>query len=364
MKFVKTEDLKVGMRLARPIYNKQGVLLFERDSKLMPQTITSVEKFGLLGVYILEPTEPLMPMSEEDIEFERFQTVTVFSLEEELQLILDTKHHRRLLSIAGSIIKQYGHMDTRRHFYQNLRSREDFVYKHSVNVAILSTMIAHTMNARIEDLTQAVHASLLHDIGKISFYKNKKDAQELLFPGEEEKMFEQQISRLDILETVFSDGPMLRRICRQAAMAQKDLNEGVAYSGKLLLPSKILLVANRYDEITAMRMNDSNSDSEVRAIKEFMAHPEIYDPKVVDALIKSIYILFPGVSVELNTGEKGLIIAENPFDILRPVLLGFADNSIIDLSQKANSDIEIVDVMKTLDNRYVIDTASLERAGI
>lgn len=360
MKFVKTEDLKVGMRLARPIYNKQGVLLFERDSKLMTQSISSINKFGLIGVYILEPTEPLMPMSEEDIEFERFQTMTVFSIQEEMELILETKHQRRLMSIAGSIIKQYGHMDKKRHFYQNLRSREDFVYKHSMNVAILSTMIAHTMNIRIEELTQTVYAALVHDIGKVSVYKNMKEFTEDV----EDKIWEQQISKLDILETVFSEGAMIRRICRQAAMAQKDLNNGVPFSGKLLLPAKILLVANRYDEITAMRMHDSNSDSEVRAIKEFMAHPEIYDPKVVEALTRCIYILFPGVSVELNTGAKGLVITENVFDILRPVLLCFSDNSIIDLSQACNKDIEIVDIMKTLDNRYVIDTDSLKRAGL
>ena len=32
MKFVRTEDLKAGMRLAKPIYNKKGVLLYERNS--------------------------------------------------------------------------------------------------------------------------------------------------------------------------------------------------------------------------------------------------------------------------------------------------------------------------------------------
>ena len=31
MRFVKTDDLKPGMRLARPIYNKNGVLLYERN---------------------------------------------------------------------------------------------------------------------------------------------------------------------------------------------------------------------------------------------------------------------------------------------------------------------------------------------
>ena len=32
MQFVKTADLKPGMRLAKPIYNKMGVLLYERDT--------------------------------------------------------------------------------------------------------------------------------------------------------------------------------------------------------------------------------------------------------------------------------------------------------------------------------------------
>ena len=34
MKFVKSDDLKLGMRLAKPIYNRDGVMLYERNSKL------------------------------------------------------------------------------------------------------------------------------------------------------------------------------------------------------------------------------------------------------------------------------------------------------------------------------------------
>ena len=43
MQFVKTADLKPGMRLAKPIYNKMGVLLYERDTKLTMQGIHSIE---------------------------------------------------------------------------------------------------------------------------------------------------------------------------------------------------------------------------------------------------------------------------------------------------------------------------------
>ena len=84
MLFVKTNKLKQGMRLARPIYNKDGVLLYERNSKLTAQGIQSIKAFNLIGLFILEPAEPVPPMTQEDILFERFQTMTVFSLREEL----------------------------------------------------------------------------------------------------------------------------------------------------------------------------------------------------------------------------------------------------------------------------------------
>lgn len=43
MIFVKSEDLKYGMRLAKPIYNKTGVLLYERNTRLTLQGIECKE---------------------------------------------------------------------------------------------------------------------------------------------------------------------------------------------------------------------------------------------------------------------------------------------------------------------------------
>lgn len=85
MQFVKTADLKPGMRLAKPIYNRMGVLLYERDTKLTIQGINSIENFGLIGIFILEPAEPLPPLSKEDLEFEQYQTVYLFKLRENIK---------------------------------------------------------------------------------------------------------------------------------------------------------------------------------------------------------------------------------------------------------------------------------------
>ena len=362
MQFVKVEDLKIGMRLARPIYNKQGVLLFERDSKLSEQAITSIHNFGLIGIYILEPADQVPPMSEEDLDFERFQTMTVFALQEELEHILETRRASRLSTLEATIIRKYGHMDKKVNFYQNLRSYNDFVCKHSLNVAILCTMISHVMNIRIEDQNNAVLAALTHDIGKVGIFNELGEGKGSLAELDD-RLLKAQLTQCDIIENAFAQGTAVRRICSQVAKAQMEIQEGVPISAKMSIAAKVVLVANRYDELTAMRVNTTETESEVYAIKELLSKPEYYDEEIVDALIKSIHILFPGVSVELNTGEKGLVLVANDNDILRPMILGFRSNSILDLSQKAYKDIEIVDIMKTLDNRYVLDTEALKNAG-
>ena len=360
MQFIKTEDLKMGMRLARPIYNKKGVLLFERNSKLSAAAIESVRNFGLLGIYVLEPAEPLPPMSEEDLEFERFQTRAIFSIQDEIENILIKKKQNKLQVLANMIIKNFGRLDNKFNFYQNLRSRDDYVYRHSLNVAILCSIIAHAMKLRSGEQLQTVLAAMVHDIGKIQLggdFVYREDFNTV----EEEVVYNAHMDAAIVIESSFSGiGSAVRRICVQAARKHRD-GEKIP-NAKMLMGARILMVANRYDELTAMSLK-GEPKSEVKAIQELMEHPEFYDPQVVDALIQSVNILFPGVSLELNTGEKALVLVENMQNILRPVVFSFRDNSIFDLSLPVNDDIKIVDIMKTLDNRYIMDIETLKAAG-
>ncbi|MBP5197877.1 MAG: HD domain-containing protein [Lachnospiraceae bacterium] len=358
MQFVKAEDLKMGMRLARPIYSKKGVLLFDRNSKLTTNAIESVKNFGLLGIYILEPAEPLPPMTEEDFEFERFQTMVIFSIQEAVSKILSNQKQNKIQVINSMILKNYGHNEGKINFYQNLRSTEDYVYRHSLNVAILCALITHKMNIKREDQTQIIDAAIMHDIGKIKLESDIVYRDDL---SEEEaaRLYTAQMQGSNIIEDTFLDGLAIKRICQQAAKQEHD---GGALDARTVLGAKVLLVANKYDELTAMSLGGDRK-SEVLAIKTLLAHPETYDKEVVNALINSINILTPGVSIELSTGEKALVLAENRGDMLRPMVLCFSDNSILDLSLRVNHDIEVMDIMKTLDNRYIMDVDSLRTAG-
>jgi HD-GYP domain-containing protein (c-di-GMP phosphodiesterase class II) len=364
MLFIKRDDLTIGMRLARPIYNNKGVLLYERNSKLTQQGIDSIKNFGLIGMFVLEPAEPVPPMTQEDIDFERFQTMCVYSIQEELEKMIQTKRASKIQIIVSNIIKNYGHLEKKINFIQNLRSKEDFIYKHSLNVAILCAMMTHVLNLMVDEQMETVQAAVVHDIGKFSAADGLLEKADLT-KDEKRAIRNAEVEGFDLLDTIFSSSPNIKRICAQAQRVIESIDTGENVSAiKMVNGAKVLAVAETFDDMTAMRFGEAPV-SEVAALKYLQEHPKVYDPKVVNALIKSINILYPGVSVELNTGEKALVLTSNEQDILRPMILMFNDNSIADLSNKmVFGDLEISDIMRTMDNRHIMDVDMLKRTGI
>lgn len=361
MLFVKSDKLKIGMRLARPIYNKNGVLLFERNSKLTEQGVESIRNFGLIGIFILEPAEPVPTMTQDDIEFERFQTMQVFAIEEELKKMMDTHKSSKIEQIVSSITKSYGHLDRKINFIQGLRSREDYLYKHSLNAAILCALIGHVLNIKVEEQRSVVEAALVHDIGHLEMPEELIGKTDLT---EEERIAQDAVQEkgFRVLDDVFSTEKTIKRICTQFYRTLRDFQDGKTPDMRIVIGAKILLVAQTYDKMTAMQYGRDPS-SEVAVVRFLENHPEVFDPKIVDALIHSIYILAPGTSVELNTGEKALVLTSNEQNILQPIVLTFGNNSVMDLSNRDYSDIYIKDIMKTMDNRYIMDTEALKRQG-
>lgn len=357
MIYVKTEDLKVGMRLARPIYNKKGVLLYGRDDRLTKQGIESVYNFGLIGLYILEPAEPLPPMSEEEMEFERFQTMAMFSIKESLDLIMEGKEPKQLMSQAGDIIRRYGNINHKIHFNQNLRSPEDYVYKHSLNVAILAALISHRAKFGVVEQTEVVVAAILHDLGKLSVDPRLRGKTEGLEEEEMDTVARGVITGIDKISNAFNLPAGVKGILMQLAQLQY-IPENTP---KKILPAvQVLMIANAYDEHTSMQI-DVEPHTEIDAVRMLQSNPDIYDPQMARHLMNSIQILYPGVCVELTNHDKGLVLTENDRDILRPMVLSFSKNEILNLnSDKVYKEVQIDNIMKTMDNRIKVDPETLK----
>ena len=357
MIYVKAQDLKVGMRLARPIYNKRGILLYGRNDKITKQGIESVKNFGLIGLYVLEPAEPLPPMSEEEIEFERFQTMAVFSIREDLDLIMDNKEPKNLMKQTDELVRMFGKLYHRINFNQNLRSPEDYVYKHALNVAILAAMISHRAGFGIMEQTEVVVAALLHDLGKLSLKPELRGKTANLTEEEQNTVAKAVITGIDKISNAFNlpagVKSMLMQLCQLQYLpknAPANISDAV----------KVLMVANAYDEYTAMRI-DEDPHTEIQAIRMLQDSPEMYAPEMVKHLLDSIKVLYPGVCVELTNSEKGLVLRENEKDVLRPMVLGFGQNQIYDLGlDSVFKSVQIRDIMKTMDNRIKVDPETLK----
>lgn len=359
MLFVKVDDLKVGMRLGKPIYNKNGVLLYDRDTKITMQAIYGIKNFGLIGLYILEPAEPLPPMSEDDINFERFQTMAVFSIREDLDLIASGKKDKGLDWLCSLVIKNYGGLDRKINFVQSLRSNEDFVYKHVLNVAILSAIIAGQMGLTLGRINLLVKAAVLHDIGALKL-QEVPDAEDI---DSETKAVVKKNTQEMLEQYGDMDEDVVQLIMQMQELYTGEEQGRIPDSLKENLNANILYVADAYDRLTAMK-SYKEPTSEVRAVRTLLAKEERYDKKVVNSLIKAINILYPGVCVELTNGEKGLVIIENDEDIFEPIVLNFRDNNLYDLSRPSiKEEMEIADVMKTMDNRIKLDPKLLEEYG-
>lgn len=355
MLFVQVDDLKPGMRLGKPIYNRSGVLLYDRDSKLTMQAIYSIRNFGLMGLYILEPAEPVPPMSQDDINFERFQTMAVFSIREDFELLSSGKKDKTVDWLCSLIIKNYANHENKINYIQSLRSKEDFVYKHCLNVAILTAIIAGKMNLPAARINSLVKAALLHDIGSMKLPDGLESEEQTI-----EILDLCGRNTMDILHRQQDIDYDVERIVTAALdLIVHEEEQSASEASKANVGANIIYIADAYDRMTAMKSYEEPT-SEVLAIRELLEHPEKYDEKTVNALIAGINILYPGVCVELTNKEKGLVLVENMENIFEPYVLSFSGNKVYDLSSpEVKKTIQIADVMKTMDNRIKLDPDTL-----
>lgn len=365
MQFVRTKDLKPGMRLAKPIYNKSGVLLYERDTKLTLQGINSIENFNLIGIFVLEPAEPLPPLSKEDLEFEQFQTIYLFKLRENIELLQQGKQPETLPDLAQDIMLRYGKLDHKMNFTQNLRSSADFIFKHAISTAILCAMISNVMGLSHPEKSILVHAALLYDLGYLTVPITLLDKGNKITEEEKATIQLHLEKGYRLLRPEYNDYRLPHASLELIhAFIFKDhyrteVPAELPQIVKKLLP--VLNVAVTFDKLTAMNLNQTPL-SEVAAMRRLFVLPDLYAPNVVRALAECIHILPTGCCIDLSNGEKALVLEENPSDFARPLILDFATNRVLDLSDdKIYEEFHVKDIMKTMDNRIQIDEDTLKQ---
>ena len=358
MQFIRSAELRPGLRIAKPIYNKDGVLLYERNSRLTIPAINSIRNFGLIGIYILEPAEPVPPFTREDIEFEQAQTIYLFKLKELFEKIYKRQPLNKLEALVDDIVKRYGHLTHRVNFNQNLRSAHDFMYKHATSTAILCAMIGQHIKFSEEDFKSLITAALLYGFGYRFLSKNVIDKEEDFTEYDAKSTqaaLEKGTSYLNMSTDPISYLQKAIRVINYYILSRNPVRKIEHPTEDVLLLAEILNVAVEFDLLTGMVMGHT-PESEIIAMNSLQQRRGEFNETIVTILAQCIHIIPAGASVDLNNGEKAVVLVENQKNYIQPVILRLRDNNVYDLSDpNINRRIQIIDIMKTMDNRIAID---------
>lgn len=364
MQFIRSAELRPGLRIAKPIYNKDGVLLYERNSRLTIPAITSIRNFDLIGIYILEPAEPVPPFTREDLEFEQAQTIYLFKLKDLYEKIYKRQPLDKLDALIDDIIKRYGCLTHRVNFNQNLRSAHDFMYKHATSIAILTAMIGQHIDMPEEDFKSLITAALLYGFGYRFLSKNIMDKDEEFTEYDnksKQAALEKGINYLNVSTDPISYLPKALRVAEYYILSSNPDRKIEHPTEDVLLLAEILKVAVEFDMMTGMIMGHK-PESEIVAMNSLRERKNEFNDTIVNILAQCIHIIPTGASVDLNNGEKAVVLVENQKNYMQPVILRLRDNNIYDLSDPVvNRRIQIVDIMKTMDNRIEIDVNTIKQ---
>ena len=171
---MRTRQLKPGMKLNHPVVDRLGRNLVARGAELDDYMIDSLLKLGIMSVYIQEGEEeenpeqvPTSPEAEKNIERlrteDRAKVTLSASIRERvstgIQFIYNNTTSEEMVatteSIADDLMRSIKSNDAIAIDISTLKTSDEYTFKHSVDVATISMIVAKQQGAFNEKTFQA-----------------------------------------------------------------------------------------------------------------------------------------------------------------------------------------------------------------
>lgn len=324
MRYIGIEEAKPGMLLAKGVYDYYSRVLVAKNRPLTAEYIEKLKERGYLGFYIEDEFSQGIVVEETISPELRNKGVEA----------LRKKNIDATLQVAKEIVQQIvRHSDSISLDMVDLRTFDDYTYRHSINVAVLSTVIGMGMGLQQEFLNDLCIAAIFHDIGKLMI-----DASIINKPArltqEEFSLIKMhpQLS-LDLLAGRWT----ISLESKEAILAHHENYDGSGYPRGLsgdAIPfyARIIHVTDVYDALTSKRpYKEPYTPSE--AIEYLMGGCNIlFAKEVVSTFLKWIPVYPKGVMVKLSDGRDG-VVYENTQNPVRPKIR-LRSGDLLDLSDE------------------------------
>ena len=169
MAFIDINEAKPGMILNRDVDNiKTGAIFISSGTILNRRLILQMKSLNVESISVYDEKNLFSSDYEEDKLEEKYEVLSekvnkVFNDTRIGKKIIVTEVSKELDNVIDEIIKNNNILGRIR----QLEKWDDYTFKHSLNVCMLSTMIGKWLNYSQVELKQLSLAGLFHDIGKL-----------------------------------------------------------------------------------------------------------------------------------------------------------------------------------------------------
>lgn len=323
MRFVPTGCIRNGMVLGKSIYNASGEMLLCEGKEVIPLYIERLHKLGINGVYvddIISKDIEIQNVVSDEVRLKAVQgikKILVHSINDNAnEKVAAVDQAKQLVEeIMAEIIKNGNLMVN----MVDLKVFDEYTYYHSVNVAVLSTVVGVAIGMNHRDLFALGLASLLHDLGKVFLDKNTINK-----PGQfsEQELFDvQRHSELgySYLRGMY-DIPVKSSL---GVLHHHERYNGCGYpkglkGTEISLFGRIIAVADVFDALVSDRpYRKALLPSD--AMEHIMGNGGIhFDPDIARIFSMKVAPYPLGTAVELSNGFIGLVIENYEGFGLRP----------------------------------------------
>ncbi|WP_168120628.1 HD domain-containing phosphohydrolase [Paenibacillus sp. HB172176] len=232
-----------------------------------------------------------------------------------------------------------------------MHMKDPFLFQHTINVAMLASIIGFAKTYNHQQLYELIVASLLFDIGMLDLPNELVRKRSRITSIERDRIEQHTIEGYKMLANR-SDIPKTAAI---AALQHHERYDGSGYpsrmtSRKIHEFAKIIAIADMYDALVSERYH-RDSYSRGDAVELLLGSGNrLFDLSLVKLFVNHISIYPIGSEVRLNSGQHAIIASVNSSFVQRPVVkvIRESDGSIVEapyeIDLKAHLELVIVDM--------------------
>lgn len=367
---IATRSLKPGMTVENPIMDQYGRILVESGTILTSFIIQSLLHKGIAIVYIRKPQIPgrspakniwqptrtesnyirtertIERLRKADPDKVRFSDTVRQRVLDGIQFIYKSPNPQELASatnsIANDLLEAVEAHESVFIDMNELKISDEYTFKHSVDVATISMVIGRKLGLRSRQLHELATGGLLHDLGKIKVPDHILNKPARLTAEEFEVMKKHPEFGFEMIR----DNADIPAAARLAVLQHHEKLDGSGYpfgikAERILLCSRIIAVADIYDAlVTARPYKEGKSPRE--AIEILMCMSSELDLDILNAFFNSMLLYPLDTVVELSNGEQARVVAQSPYYIFRPTVVGLKTGNVYTLDEAEFASIVIL----------------------